>query len=82
MQSKSFKLNILSLEKELYTGEAVSLNINAEDGELTVLSGHAPIMAVIKKGPIRAKKADGTELKIHADRGLLKVFHDQASVMI
>jgi len=82
MQSKSFKLQILSLEKELYAGEAVLLNVYAEDGELTVLSGHAPLISVIKKGSVRGKKADGTEFKFPADRGLLTVSHGQASVMI
>ena len=82
MPDKSFKLNILSLEKELYSGEAVSLNICAEDGELTILSGHAPIMAVIKKGPVKFKKIDGTEVKIEAGKGLLKMNNNQASVLI
>jgi F-type H+-transporting ATPase subunit epsilon len=82
MQNKSLKLDILSPEKELYSGEAVLLTVKAEDGELSVMADHAPLITILSKGPIRFKKTDGLEIKIDAGKGLLKVFNNQASVLI
>ena len=48
------KLTILNLKEKIFEGEVSSLTLPGEQGELTVLTDHVPIVTAIKSGTIRA----------------------------
>lgn len=47
------KLEIISPEKELFSGEARSVTLPGTNGSFTILDGHAPIIALLQKGILR-----------------------------
>lgn len=47
------KLKILSLEGTLYDGEVAQITLPSEDGEITVLKGHIPVITLLKEGVIK-----------------------------
>ena len=66
-------LKIYSLKKVLYEGGARSINVQSEDGELTILDTHQPLVAVLKSGPIKVLNDGGREEVISAASGFLEV---------
>jgi len=67
------QLKIYSLKKVLYEGGARSINIRSEDGELTILDTHQPLVAVLKNGLIKILNDGGKEEVIPAASGFLEV---------
>lgn len=48
----TFHVELVSPENLLFTGHAESATVPSVDGEITVLAGHAPLMAVLKPGVV------------------------------
>lgn len=46
-------LSIYSIKKVLFEGEAVSVNCQTEDGEITVFDRHAPLISTLAPGAIK-----------------------------
>jgi len=53
---KTFKLTIAKLDKELFSGDVVSVTVPAETGEMTLLANHTPTIAKLNSGKITIKK--------------------------
>lgn len=48
-------LFIYNLQGPLYEGDTTSVSLPAEDGEITVLPNHAPLVTALKNGVIKIK---------------------------
>jgi F-type H+-transporting ATPase subunit epsilon len=46
----SFHFEIVSPERVIFSGEVDAVVLPASDGDMTILSGHAPIMTTLKAG--------------------------------
>ena len=46
-------LEIITPEKEIFKGEAVSVKLPGKTGEFEILNNHAPIVSTLSKGNIR-----------------------------
>ena len=52
---KTFQLEIITPERQFFTGPVESLVLPALDGEYGVLPGHEPVVTVIEPGELRYK---------------------------
>ncbi len=80
MQHK-FKVHIAKLDSELYFGEAESLTVPTENGEITVLANHTPIIAKLRPGKLRLKDAD-KNIDFDIEKGVLEFSQNTANVLI
>lgn len=48
------RLTILNLKEKIFEGDVESITLPGEQGELTVLTNHVPIVTAIKSGTIKA----------------------------
>jgi len=80
---KSFSFEVLTAEKTEFSGEISSLVVRASDGELGVLSDHAPIITPLKAGDIRFKLLDGKDERLSlAEDGLLIFNKNRATILL
>lgn len=54
--TKNMELKIYSLEGTVFEGEVSEVSLPAEDGEITVLKNHIPIITLLQKGVIKFNK--------------------------
>jgi len=66
-------LDIVSAEKEIYSGVVQYLVVSAMLGEVGIKPGHAPMLTVLKPGEILVTLADGTEDIYYVSGGMLEV---------
>lgn len=71
MQSLTYK--ILTPERLVMEGEASSISVMTEDGEITVLPGHIPLATLLKAGEMRVRDAQGNEALLAVSTGLFEV---------
>ena len=75
----SFKLEIFTPEREFFSGECSAVTVDASDGEITVLSGHAPMIATLNVGSIKYKK-DGEWTEAVNSSGFMEVRTDRVTI--
>lgn len=75
------KVDVVSAEQSLFSGEAKFVALPGEAGEIGVLPGHTPLITRIRPGTLKIVMSDGTEQSIFVAGGLLEVQPDQVTVL-
>ncbi|MBD3847196.1 F-type H+-transporting ATPase subunit epsilon [Bosea sp. OAE752] len=76
----TFKFELVSPERILFSGDVVSVIVPSVEGEMTVLAGHAPLVAVIKAGIVFVQTTESNGKEFFVNGGLVEV--NQASTTI
>lgn len=76
-----YLLKILTPEKQIYESKVISVTVTGADGRLTVLAGHAPMVAMLTEGSIIVRTEQET-IEGVAGRGILQVDCNEAAVMV
>lgn len=73
------KVSVISPESVLFEGEADSVVAPAYDGEVGILTGHAPMMAVLGTGELRLGSPGARRFKVEG--GFLQVLHNEVRIV-
>ena len=77
-----FALRVVSVERSLYEGDVEFLVANGAGGEIGVLGKHAPLMTILKPGPLRIQETiGGPEEVLFVGGGFLEVLPDRVTVL-
>ncbi len=77
-----YPLRVVSVERSLFEGEVEFIIANGADGELGVLARHAPLMTILKPGPLRIHETiGGPEQVLFVGGGFLEVLPDRVTVL-
>ena len=77
-----FPLRVVSVERSLFEGDVEFVIANGADGELGVLARHAPLMTILKPGPLRIQEVyAGPEQVLFVGGGFLEVLPDRVTVL-
>ncbi|SRR6266540_2126442 len=80
MAENRLEVHVVTPEREVWTGEADMVVARAADGEVGILPGHAPYLALLAPGPLRIKDG-GSEERAAVDGGFLHVNDDRVDVL-
>jgi len=73
---------VVSVERSLFEGDVEFMIANGADGELGVMARHAPLMTVLKPGPLRIQEVmGGAEELLFVGGGFLEVLPDRVTVL-
>lgn len=73
-------VSVISPERTLFDGEATQVVAPAYDGEVGILTGHAPMMALLGRGTLRIASGGG-EQRFAVEGGFLQVVDNQVRVV-
>lgn len=77
-----YPLRVVSVERSLFEGDVEFIIANGADGELGVLARHAPLMTILKPGPLRIQETmGGAEEVLFVGGGFLEVLPDRVTVL-
>jgi F-type H+-transporting ATPase subunit epsilon len=71
--SGSVEVHVVTPEREVWAGEAESVIARGVDGEVGILTGHAPMMVQLAIGPLRILREGESELRAVIDGGFMHV---------
>ena len=74
-------VSLVSADHEVWSGKAKQIIARTIEGEIGILPGHEPILAILGTGEVRVTTVDGDVLTAHADDGFLSVEHDIVTVV-
>ena len=69
----SIKIDIVSAEGEIHSGEAKMIYAPAKMGEVGIAPRHAPLLTALKPGEVRVQSEDGKEHFFYITGGMLEV---------
>ncbi len=69
----SIHIDIVSAEREIFSGEVEMIFAPAIMGEIGIAPGHTPLVTQLAPGEVRIKHADGTEEGFYVSGGMLEV---------
>lgn len=68
----TLEVHVVTPEREVWAGEAQLLVARGVDGEVGIMSGHAPLLVRLDVGPLRIRSEDGEQVAV-VDGGFLHV---------
>lgn len=69
----TYHLDVVSAEKQMFSGLVQNIQVTGSEGELGIFPGHAPLLTAIKPGMVRIVKQHGEEEFIYLSGGILEV---------
>ncbi|QNO38528.1 F0F1 ATP synthase subunit epsilon [Protaetiibacter sp. SSC-01] len=72
---------VVSAERELWSGEATQVVARTTEGEIGILSGHEPVLAILAPGESRVTATDGTVVTARLEDGFLSVQGDTVTLV-
>lgn len=74
------EVELVSADSRVWSGEAREVIVRTIEGDMGVLPGHAPVLAVLAQGEVRIL-TEGQEVVAAVDDGFLSVEHDRVTVV-
>ncbi|RKY38409.1 MAG: ATP synthase F1 subunit epsilon [Candidatus Omnitrophota bacterium] len=78
---REFALSVLKYNGAIFKGKAEMVVVPGIEGELGILAGHIPFIAILKKGTVKIKRKEG-ERRIEIERGFIKVGKEKVEVLV
>ncbi|MBK0418448.1 F0F1 ATP synthase subunit epsilon [Leucobacter sp. CSA1] len=77
----SLTVSVVSADREVWTGSASQVIAKTVDGEIGILGGHEPLLALLASGEVRVTTAAGEKVRVDAEGGFLSVDHDTVTIV-
>ena len=77
----TFYLEIITPDRQFYTGPATNLTMPALDGEYGVQPGHEPVVTTLRPGTVRFQ-ADGTPHEVVVSDGFAEIMPDYCILLV
>ncbi|MDQ1552900.1 MAG: F-type H+-transporting ATPase subunit epsilon [Actinomycetota bacterium] len=74
-------ISIVSANSEVWSGIAKQIIAKTTVGEIGILAGHEPVLAILAEGQVRVTLASGEVVTAQADDGFLSVDHNRVTVV-
>jgi F-type H+-transporting ATPase subunit epsilon len=79
--AKSLAVSVVAADHEVWSGEAKQVVARTTEGEIGILAGHEPILAVLSAGEVRVTTLDGAVVTANAEDGFLSVQNDTVTIV-
>lgn len=77
----ALNVSVVSADREVWSGAANQVIAKTVDGEIGILRGHEPMLAILDQGEVRVTTADGEKVSVDAADGFLSVDHDTVTIV-
>lgn len=74
-------VSVVSADQEIWSGEATMVVARTTEGEIGILPGHEPMLAILAGGEVRVTLEGGEKITATADEGFLSVQSNSVQVV-
>lgn len=75
------EVSLVSAERAIWQGHAKSIVAKTPDGEMGILPGHSPVLALLLDAPLRIETVDGTKVLVAVHGGFFSVDSNKVNVI-
>ena len=77
----NLKVSLVSADQEVWSGEAKQIIARTTEGEIGILAGHEPLLAILGGGEVRVTLVEGTVITANAEDGFLSVENNNVTIV-
>ena len=77
----ALNVSVVSADQEVWAGEAAMVVARTVEGEIGILPGHEPMLAILAGGEVRVTLPAGDNITANAEDGFLSVHADAVQVV-
>ena len=77
----TLRVELVAADRAIWTGEAKMVVAKTVEGEIGLLPGHEPMLAILASGDVRITLEDGAGIKASAEDGFLSIEHDVVTIV-
>ena len=77
----TLKVELVSPTERVWSGEATSVSARTVEGDIGVLTDHAPLFGVLVDGAVSIKGIDGSTTEFTVSGGFLSVANNRVSIL-
>ena len=81
MPAKTYRLEIVTPDQMVYSGDVTAARLPGAEGYFGVLANHAPLVAALKSGTLRLADPAGRTMEIPLSGGFFEVSENHAIVL-
>lgn len=74
-------VSLVSADQEVWSGTAKQIIARTVEGEIGILPGHEPLLAILGTGEVRVTTVDGQLITASADDGFLSVENNTVTIV-
>jgi F-type H+-transporting ATPase subunit epsilon len=75
-------VELVSVEREVWSGEATQVSARTTEGEIGILPGHAPLLGQLAEGfEVRITPESGSEIEVTVSGGFLSVTEQGVTIL-
>ena len=74
-------ISFISQEKTLFEGQAEMVVMDGKEGQLGIVKGHSPLLAILKPGPVRMITAEKEEV-FFTEGGFAEVQPESITILV
>jgi len=77
----SLSVSVVAADHEVWSGEASMVVARTVEGQIGILPGHEPLLAILAEGEVRVTLNGGESIAAQADDGFLSVENNTVTVV-
>ncbi|MEE1620842.1 F0F1 ATP synthase subunit epsilon [Zafaria sp. Z1313] len=75
------EVEIVAADHFVWSGAATMVKARTSDGEIGVLPGHTPVLAILAEGVLEIQPVQGARIVVNADGGFFSVDKDRVVIV-
>ena len=75
------EVDLVAADRTIWSGEASMVSAPASEGEVGILPGHTPMLAVLRAGTVRITPVSGEVVRTEVEAGFISVDDDRVTVV-
>ncbi|CAB4559104.1 MAG: F0F1 ATP synthase subunit epsilon [Actinobacteria bacterium] len=80
MSDKTLRVELVAADQAVWSGDAKMVIAKTVEGEIGLLPGHEPMLAILAAGEVRITLPTGEKLVASAEDGFLSIEHDVLTI--
>ncbi|QAY68811.1 F0F1 ATP synthase subunit epsilon [Xylanimonas protaetiae] len=77
----NLNVDLVSTDRKVWSGIARAVSAPSVDGQIGILPGHTPILAVLRAGTVRVTSDDAAPFEVHVSGGFVSVDDNLVTVV-
>ena len=75
-------VDLVAADRKVWSGAAREVSAPSAEGQIGILAGHTPLLAVLRPGTVKVSTAQGVALEAYVDGGFVSVDDDLVTIVV
>ncbi len=75
-------VDLVAADRKVWSGAAREVSAPSVEGQIGILAGHTPLLAVLRPGTVKVSDAQGVAVEAHVTGGFVSVDDDLVTIVV